>query len=303
MIDFIGKSKIAVTISIVSVVLSLFLIVTRGLNWGVDFKGGTIMHLKLERDADEGKIRAILSDKLNLSSTVQGVKGSPEQVMIRTEILFDNEADGLTKDMVKKKLVEGLGFNIVDVLQATDIGPIVGSQLRDKALKSLILAVFGMLLYITWRFEFKYGLGAVIALLHDCVITIGIFVLLQKEIDITVMAALLTIIGYSINDTIVICDRVRENARLIKGRSFAEVFNISINQSLSRTINTSITTLIPVSILFFVTSGSISNFALAMILGVVIGTYSSMYIVAPVTVHWSAMESGHAKGAVGRKHA
>jgi len=298
MIDFLGKKKIALTFSGILVIASLFMIFTRGLNWGIDFKGGTLMHFKFEKKVDQGIVRKVLS-KMNLSQNVQGVKGHPKEVMIRTEYLYDDEKDGLTKDDVKNALEKALGFKIVEVLKATDIGPIVGKQLRSKAAKALLLAVIGMLIYITWRFEFKFGLGAIIALIHDCTITIGIFVLLNKEIDVTMLAALLTIVGYSLNDTIVISDRVRENLRLLKskGKDFQEIFNISINESLTRTINTSLTTFLPVLILFTLGTGTIANFALALMCGVVIGTYSSMYIVAPFTVMWDNWESSHEKRA------
>jgi preprotein translocase subunit SecF len=296
MIDFLGKKIIALTISSILVASSLFLIFTQGLNWGIDFKGGTLMHLKFEKKVDQSIVRKTL-DNLGVSPSVQGVKGKPNEVLIRTKYLYDDKKDGITKDQVKSALEKVLGFKIVSVMKATDIGPIVGRQLRAKALKALILSVIGMLIYITWRFEFKFGLGAVIALIHDCLITIGIFVLLRKQIDITMLAALLTIVGYSLNDTIVICDRVRENLRLLrtKGKSFQEIFNVSINESLTRTINTSLTTFIPVLILFTLGSGPIANFALALMIGVIVGTYSSMYIVAPFTVAWNSWEKSHEK--------
>lgn len=293
MIDFLGKRRIALTLSAILVIASLGLIGVKGLNWGIDFIGGTFLHLKFEGRVDHAKIRQAL-DELKLNAQVQGVKGRGDEVMIRTRFLYDKESDGITKDMVKRALEKALNIKIKEVLEATDIGPIVGAQLRQKAIKALSLAVLGMLIYISWRFEFKFGLGAVIALLHDCIITIGIFVLLQKEINITMLAALLTIVGYSLNDTIVISDRVRENLRLLHGKDFLDIFNISINQSLSRTINTSLTTFIPVFILFLLGRGAIADFALAMMIGVIAGTYSSMYIVAPFTVMWDKWETSHA---------
>lgn len=297
MIDFLGKKKIALTFSSILIIASIFLMFTQGLNWGIDFKGGTLMHLKFEKPVDQAVVRKALSN-MGISQNVQGVKGRPNEIMIKTEYLYDDEKDGITKSQVKATLEKALGFKIVEVLQATDIGPIVGKQLRSKAFKALVLSVIGMLMYITWRFEFKFGLGAVIALIHDCTITIGIFVLLRKEIDVTMLAALLTIVGYSLNDTIVISDRVRENLRLLrsKGKEFQEIFNISINESLTRTINTSLTTFIPVVILFTLGTGTIANFALALMIGVVVGTYSSMYIVAPFTVAWDKWEKNHQKG-------
>ncbi|MDD2716723.1 MAG: protein translocase subunit SecF [Candidatus Wallbacteria bacterium] len=301
--DFIGKKYYAFAITGFLCIASIFLMFTVGMNWGVDFTGGTVMHLKFEKSVDQAKVRELLGDGgLNLSPTVQGVSGKPEEAIIRTKMLYDKKEDGVTKDEVRDALQKGLGNTLAETMGATDIGPVAGAQLRAQATKAVILSWIITLLYLWYRFEFKYSIGGVIGIIHDCIVTIGFFILFKLEVNITTMAALLTIIGYSINDSIIVCDRMRENIRLIKGMNYTDLFNHSINQMLTRTINTSMTVMITVVILFLIATGEIKDFAFAMIIGVITGTYSSIYIVGPIAIYFHELEQSRIKSRlVGKK--
>jgi preprotein translocase subunit SecF len=189
-------------------------------------------------------------------------------------------------ERLRDSLVEGFPERTIEVRRTETVGPKIGQELKNRAWAAIVISIFGILIYITWRFEFKFAIGAIVALIHDVVITVGIFSIMGKEISLAIIAALLTIVGYSLNDTIVVFDRIRENFSLRRRESYDSMINISINESLSRTIITSLTTLIVVLFLLFMGGEVIHDFAFALMVGILVGTYSSIYVASPILIEW-----------------
>jgi preprotein translocase subunit SecF len=285
-IDFVGKMKIAFTVSMVAILIGILSVIAHGgLNWGIDFAGGTVVQVKFTKDVNIDKIRAAL-DAVQLEEvTIQqfGAKADHEY-LIRTAEQTD-DLKGLS-GRIEDSLAATFGKDGFDVRRVEVVGPKVGKDLTQKGIMAVVMSWIAMLLYIAWRFEFRFAVGGIIALVHDTIITIGVFSLLNKEFSLTIVAALLTIIGYSINDTIVIYDRVRENMKKNIRQELAQVINASINQTLSRTMLTVLTVMIVlVSILLF-GGAVIFDFAFAILIGVVVGTYSSVFIASPIVLAW-----------------
>ena len=273
MINFTGMRKPAMIFSAVLLIASIFSLITNGLNLGVDFTGGTVIEIGYTEAADVDKVRTLLTDA-KYDAAVQHF-GSAKEVLIRIA-----PQDGVDRSKV--------GDNVFALLKETNpdislrrvefVGPQIGDELRDDGGTAMLLALAGILIYVTLRFEFRFSVGAIIALIHDVLITVGIFSIFRIEFDLTILAAILAIIGYSLNDTIVVFDRVRENFLKLRKADSEESINTSINQTLSRTVVTSLTTLLVLVALFYFGGKIIHGFALAMILGVIVGTYSSIYV-------------------------
>jgi len=293
-IDFLGKRRIAATLSIVAIIISILsLVVHGGPNYGIDFKGGTLVQIKFTGPAPIAEMRKIIG-RLNVGDFNIQEFGSPNELLVRVQRVEGTNGESQA-EIVEKALREKYGKNfIVDRVEM--VGPKVGRDLREKALLALVYSLLGILIYITLRFEFRFGMAAIIALAHDTIITIGFFSVLDKEFTLTVIAALLTVIGYSLNDTIVVFDRVRENLRLKRGMEMDSVFNISINQTLSRTLLTSGTTMVVVLSIFLLGGEVIHDFSFALIVGILVGTYSSIFIASPVILVWESMSSNRYKG-------
>lgn len=273
--DFMGKRKLAYTFSAILILISLASLVIKGLNPGIDFTGGYLIELGYERDADIQPVRDVL-EKNNFKDAQVQHFGTAKDVLIRIA-----PREGVNK--------ANLSDNIVSLLKAeTDqeitlrrvefVGPQVGNELRDQGGLAMLVALFGILVYVSFRFEFKSALGSIFALIHDVIITTGAFSLTQIEFDLTVLAAILAVIGYSLNDTVVVLDRIRENFRELRKGDSAEILNLSINQTLSRTLMTSFTTILVLLSLFFLGGEIIHGFAFALLVGIGIGTYSSIYV-------------------------
>ncbi len=281
-IDFLKMKMIFLAVSLALIVIGIGSIVLhKGLNYGIDFAGGTLVQLKFNDAADIRKIREGLKG-VDLGESVIQEYGSPEEVIIRVEKSSEdlqNLSDKITEALGK---TFGEGAFIVERVEV--VGPQVGQDLRTKALRALLFAMIGILIYITFRFEFRFAVGAVLALIHDVFITVGIFSLLNKEFTLPIIAALLTIVGYSLNDTIVVFDRIRERMKLKKKETYEETINQSINQTLGRTLLTSLTTLVVVLALFFLGGEVIHDFSFALIVGIMVGTYSSIFIASPTLV-------------------
>jgi len=272
-INFTTLSKPAMVLSALLMIASIVSLFVQGLNFGVDFTGGTVIEIGYPKAADVDQIRARL-EKDNYDASVQHF-GTVKDVLIRL---------APTNDEIKAKQGDAV-FRLLEaetpgitLRRVEFVGPQIGDELRDQGGTAMLLALAGILIYVTLRFEFRFSVGAIIALVHDVVITVGIFSLLQLEFDLTILAAILAIIGYSLNDTIVVFDRVRENFLRFRKATAEESINISINHTLSRTIMTSVTTLMVLIALNFFGGEIIHNFSLAMIIGVIVGTYSSIYI-------------------------
>ena len=259
-----------------------------GAIFGVDFTGGSALMFKYDTELEIGEIRDELADKGIESSMIQYQKAldggsGPRLQIIVGEDLINGEKPA---DLVKSVLVDAhaeLGFQLEqeDLVEGQ-----VGKELRNRALLALGLSMVGIILYISWRFELGFALAAIAALLHDVLFTVGVYCLFGRQLSLPIVAALLTIVGYSVNDTIVVFDRVREDIRLLRNKSFKEICNISINQTLSRTLLTSMTTLLTVVMLLVFGGGAINDFALALCIGVIVGTYSSIFVATPVVLLW-----------------
>lgn len=275
-IDFLGKRFIAYLFSGIFVLGSILIFVIKGPRYGIDFTGGTLVQIRFERDISLGDVRAELA-RMGIAKAELQNYGSSRDYLIRYS--EDIDPDSLVNDFGKS-----LKQNII--LERTEkVGPRIGKEIQIKAIEAILIGMALMLIYIAFRFNFSFGVAAVIALFHDVIITLGILTLLNREITIPVIAALLTIVGYSINDSIIVSDRIRENLKKMKG-NFTEIANRSINQTLSRTIITSGTTLIVVLCLLFLGGPILQDFSLALTIGIAVGTYSSIYVVASLVNEW-----------------
>ncbi|MBN2410337.1 protein translocase subunit SecF [candidate division KSB1 bacterium] len=284
-LNIIGQRKYAYIFSgalILIGIISIFF--HKGIKYGIDFTGGTSLQIKFEKQMDAGTLRNSLSDIGFGNAEIKRI-GLPaeNEFIIRVEQMEEGSDVAI---IMEQELNKDFPDNKYDIRAVTEIGPKIGSELRRAAIFAILFSLFGILIYISWRFEFKFAVGAVIALFHDVLITLGIFSLLNYEISLAVVAAFLTIVGYSLNDTIVVFDRIRENLKVLRRETFENLINTSINQTLSRTIITSFTTLIVVFILFIMGGEVIHNFAFALIVGVLIGTYSSIYVASPIIIEW-----------------
>jgi preprotein translocase subunit SecF len=284
-IDFVGKRMLAVILSAALILIGLVsLTVKGGPNYGIDFAGGTLVQVLFEEKTDAAAIKQALAGLDLGSMSVQQFGDEASEFLIRVESSSD-ELKGLS-NQIGDSLETGYGPGKVDIRRVEMVGPQVGKDLRSKGIKAIFYAMIGILVYISWRFEFRFAVGALVALIHDVVITLGVFSLFGKEIDLPIIAAFLAIIGYSLNDTIIVYDRIRENLAKYNKESFSFVVNRSINDTLSRTLMTSGTTLLVVLALFVLGGGVIHNFAFAMLVGVLIGTYSSIFVASPLLVFW-----------------
>jgi len=286
--DFIKNRKMAYIISVVIILVGLISIIFQGFNLGIDFAGGgSLLQIRFDKSVSTTEVRNVLSE-FNLSqSTIQNL--SENEFVIRTEKINSEQ---------RKEILSAFKENLTDleVLRVETVGPVIGENLKKLAIYALLFAFIGIILYITMRFEFKFSIVSILALTHDCLIVLGIFSLLQKEITISIIAAVLTIVGYSLNNTIVILDRLRENIKFKTREPFENLINISINQSLSRTINTALTTIIPILTLYFFGGNILSDFALALFIGMIAGTYSSIFIASPLLVEWNKIFKIYQKG-------
>jgi len=296
-IDFVGKRKLAILLSIIVLLVgAVSLIIHGGPNYGIDFSGGTLVQVKVGQETTSAEMKEALKE-LNLGGLVVQTFGDETNEFLIRAMNTSSELEGLNQD-ISKALAVKYGADMVELRRAEMVGPAVGADLREKGFLAIIYAMIGILFYITWRFEFRFAVGAIIALIHDVGITIGAFSLFGKEIDLPIIAAFLAIIGYSLNDTIIVYDRIRENMGKLSKESYGFIINRSINETLSRTVLTSGTTLLVVLALFIFGGGVIHNFAFALLIGVLVGTYSSVFIASPLLIYWEDVKA--AKKAAGR---
>lgn len=290
-IDFVGKMKLAIYISLAAVILSVAYLGIHGLNFGIDFAGGTIVQIKFKQQTSIDKIRESLHLINMENSTIQQVgPGSDNEYLLKTE-MSSSDLKGIG-DKVEDSLSSIYGKGSFDVRRVEMVGPKAGADLRQKGIMAVSIAWIGMLIYITWRYELRFAVGGILALIHDVIITTALLTVLNKEFTLTIIAALLTIIGYSINDTIVVFDRIRENARKNIRLDLRAVINASINQTLSRTILTSFTVFLVLIALFFFGGTVIHDFAFVLLVGVIVGTYSSIFIASPLVLIWEKFKPG-----------
>jgi preprotein translocase subunit SecF len=275
-IPFMKYRKAAMFFSAALIVLSLVLLATKGLNYSVDFSGGVSLQLKFASPADIGAVREAISG-MGRGQETQAF----EDGIIR--IRYAESGDALQEEILQ---ILRDKFGDVTVQQIDNVGPAVGAELRRQAAVAIFFSIAAMLVYMAFRFRFRFGVAAIVALAHDSLLMVGAYSLTGREVGTSFIAAVLTVIGYSINDTIVILDRVRENWSQIHRVGVLDLINNSVNQTLSRTINTSLTTLLPVLAMFFLGGEVISNLAFAFLVGIVVGTYSSIFIASSLVAEW-----------------
>ena len=291
-IDFVGKRRIFITLSLALIILSLVSIFSKGFNLGVEFTGGSEIIIRIEdpnfTEAQVRKIVTPLGEEFTMARITK-VKslGDPPNIskfsIVVSKIYEAKEKGRVTEainDALRKANVKG------EIASFSETGGTAAEEIKKGTWTAIIVATIVILLYITIRFNFVFGVGAIVALIHDVMITLGFFSLSGYEINVPAVAALLTLIGYSLNDTIVVCDRIRENMKRYRGRSIESIVNQSINEVIVRTINTSLTTFMVVFMLFLFAGKVIKPFAFGMVIGTIVGTYSSLYIAAPIVIRW-----------------
>lgn len=274
-IDFMALRKPAVILSVALILISIVSLFTLKLNVGIDFTGGSIIEVGYQQAVELEPIRNALESKGFGAAIVQHF-GSASEVLIRLVPDADKDKAELSSEIIA--LLQEISETKIDVRRVDFVGPQVGEELTEDGGLAVLYALIAILIYVAFRFEYRFSLGAVAALMHDVLITLGVFSILQLDFDLSVLAAILAVIGYSLNDTIVVFDRVRENFRKIRKKTSLEVINMSINQTISRTLMTSFTTLLVLLSLFFLGGEVIHAFAMALIIGVLVGTYSSIYV-------------------------
>lgn len=281
-IDFLKLAPAMVVLSVALVLASLALLVFRGLNFGLDFTGGTLIEVAYERPAELSEIRRTLEQTGYENAMVQTF-GTARDVIVRLPGRGERADAEVSNEILRMLRRDAEGG--VEMRRVEFVGPQVGEELKERGGLAMLYAVIGILIYVWLRFEWRFSVGAIAATVHDSVLTLGFFSLFQLDFDLTILAALLAVIGYSLNDTIVIFDRVRENFKMMRKAEPREVMNVSINQTLARTIMTSTTTLLVLLSLFLFGGDVVHGFSLALIVGVVVGTYSTIYV-ATISALW-----------------
>ena len=289
--DFQGKRRIAFGFSGMLIVIGLIsLLFHGGPRLSIDFLGGLAIRLQFAQQVSEAEVRTALSEMGIASSEVKTIKEIGEDPEILIKVIGDEGSTAIQHE-VTTGLQEYFKDNRIDVRSVDSVGARIGKELAGSAVLAVLVTLLLILIYLSWRFEFRFGVGAVVALFHDVLVTLGIFSLLNLEISLAVVGAFLTIVGYSLNDTIVVYDRIRENLKKKTSFGLEKVINLSINETLSRTVITSGTTLAVVLILYIFGGQVIHDFALALLIGVIFGTYSSMYIASPILLEWGKKEA------------
>lgn len=273
--DIVGLRKMATGLSLALIVISLLALVVRGLNFGIDFTGGYVIEAGFEQPADLSVLRTKLAEN-GFDDAVVQYFGTQSEALVRLA-----PQEGLTGAQINsdvQAVLDDAGQGPVEMRRVEFVGPQVGEELREQGGLAVLIALGFIVVYVWLRFEKKFSVGAVAALVHDVIITLGVFAITQIEFDLSVLAAILAVIGYSLNDTIVVFDRIRENFRVVRKSTTEQIVNVSINQTLSRTIITSFTTLLVLLALFFIGGETIRSFSIALVIGVIVGTYSSIYV-------------------------
>lgn len=275
--NIVKNRKIIFAASTIIIVLGLILAAVRGLNYGIDFTGGTLIQIDLEKQLPVEEVKKIV-DEFDTNASIIHAGENKQEVIIKSSLSLNRKQS----NEIFKKFKDTYKLKSNEPIQVESTGSTIGKEIQNKALLSLFISSIGMLIYITIRFEFKFGMAAVLALIHDAFFMFSVYSIFKLQIDGTFIAAILTIIGYSINDTIIIFDRIRENLKIAKTRDYEELVNTSVKQTLRRTLGTSFTTLITILLIYILGVDAIRIFALPLIIGVIIGTYSSLFIATPL---------------------
>ena len=280
-IDFMGKRRLAVIVSLIVIAVCISSFVTRQMNLGLDFTGGTLIELGYPESVEISQVRNALAESGFGEAVVQHF-GTSRDILIRIAPRANASKAELSNNIID--LLQQAGGGNLKMRRVEFVGPQIGDELREQGGLAMLFALVGILIYVAFRFEYRFAIGSVVALVHDVLITLGFFSITGLEFDLTVLAALLAVIGYSLNDTIVVYDRIRENFRKVRKGMPIDIVNASLNQTLSRTLITSLTTLLVLTALFIYGGELIHGFATALIVGVFVGTYSSIFVASPITL-------------------
>lgn len=295
--DFVGQLRYALVFSAVLLTVAVgTLIIRGGPNYGIDFAGGTMVQIKFRTKPAIDGVRQALVDAGLGDVTIQDFGAAAdggEEILVRTPISAETQGDQASR--ILSRLQEKFGAEEVELQRSESVGPRVGSELRLRGILAVLFATIMMGAYIWFRFELRFGIGAAVALFHDVLITLGALTLMGYELDLTIVAALLTVVGFSVNDTVIVSDRIRENMAKTRRDSLATTINRSVNETLSRTILTTLTAFLVLLALFFLGGNVINGFAFTLLVGFAIGTYSSIFVATPV-VHWFEPSSSPARG-------
>ena len=292
-VDFIGARRKSMLLSLVLIITGLVSVgIHKGFNMSIDFAGGTLVEVRFNPAVSLKDVRGVIEGEGFSGAEVTNF-GSPEEVLIKVKSIGEAQA---AAEQIENALETAFkGRAEVDMRRVESVGPKIGGELKTAAFWAIVYSLAGIVVYITWRFEFRFAIAAILALIHDVLITLGFFSVTSRELSIPVIAGLLTVVGYSLNDTIVVFDRIRENLRSRKREGYQTVVNASINETLSRTIITSFTTVIVVLCLVILGGPVIRDFALTLLVGIVTGTYSSIFIASPILVEWELYRSKRRK--------
>ena len=288
LINFLKYRFFAIGLSIVLfVIFSLVTYLSGGINWGIDYNGGVKTIVKFEKGIDISKIRSVLTEN-NISASVQQIgKEEHNNYVIGSKLQGEGETSEESYQMIKKALDKG--FKKIEVVSVETVGPAIGALMRKQAIYSIIIALVLIMIYLAFRFEFKYAVGAIVALIHDVILSYAFVGVMRIEFDVPVLAAILALAGYSVNDTIVIFDRIRENINIESKQTFTEIINKSVSQMLIRTILTSLLTLFSVAAIFFLGGETLHSFGQVLLFGMIVGCYSTIYIASPVVLWWEKL--------------
>ncbi len=293
--DFLGKAKFLVPLSIITIVAGLINLGVKGLNYGIDFVGGTQFQVEYNHVIDAGVVRKVLDDNGYEKALVQNFDDH-RTFLVRMQALHgktDKESDEMQNALVKKVTTvfqTGVKGNPAEIRSVESVGPQVGAELKRNSLLATFYSMLMILIYIGFRFDYKYAPGAVLCTIHDAVVTIGIYAIFNREVNMETLASILTLLGYSMNDTIITFDRIRENEKIFRGENFYNVVNRAINDMLGRTLLTAFTTELAVAGLYFFSDGVIKQITFTLLIGIVIGTYSSIYIASPIVIWLDRLE-------------
>ncbi len=287
-INFVKYRWTCIIISAIVIVAGIVSMLIRGMNYSIDFRGGLDVQVRFAQPVDEGHVRSALSGmEIGEVKRITAL-GQPDEILIR---LKSPENSQETQRQLADKLASSFPGNPAEIRHVDVVGPKVGKELRRQALISAIVANILLLIYITWRFKFEYSVGGIIALVHDVLVTMAFLSFFGYEFSLQVLAALLTLIGFSLNDTIVVYDRIRENLKKLRSMRLSDIMNLSINETMSRTVITSLTVFLTILVLFIFGGPVLRGFSFAMLVGVITGTYSSVFIAAPVVLEWAEREA------------
>lgn len=278
--DFMSKKMITLMISLTLVIASYVVLASKGLNYGIDFAGGTVIQVKYDKAAPINEMRKLIAKDALFDGASISEFGSPDEVVIRVR----TSSSSVTTDMgdIAREVLKGSGN--YEIRRVDIVGPKVGNELREKGIMAMLLAIIGILIYVSFRFEWRFALASIVALVHDVSIALGAISLFEVEVNLDILAAMLTILGYSLNDTIIVFDRIREGINKIKSAVLAEVINESVTRTLSRTTLTSLTTFFVVLTLWMYGGEIIHGFGFTLLVGIIVGTYSSIFVASPVLI-------------------